>query len=143
MTTKWIYNFIGGVALTVFSALFGSLDTLFYSFLFLMVIDYITGMAAAWHTGTFSSSKGRDGLWKKAGTLLAVAVVYRADVIVPSLAAFIPSLSGWQSPLRDIVIGAFIVNDIISIFENLSEWGVELPQVITDKLAQIKPPKNS
>jgi len=109
----------------------GELDKLFYGLLFFLIADWITGMVAAWLNGTLSSKEGMKGIIKKVGTLLLVIVCFQADKIIPAVA-------GWEAPLRDITIGALIVNDFISVIENLGEWGVPIPKVIAERLSQLK-----
>lgn len=118
--------------------LFGDLDTLFWTAVFMMVVDVITGVATAWKNNEWESHRFRAGLWKKAGTLLAIAVVYRIDYIAPELGKVFPLFNHWETPLRDILISGFIVGDVGSIFENLGEWGVPIPAVISSHLKQLQ-----
>jgi len=129
--TKWTFNFIGGIIVTMATWAVGELDKLFYGLLFFLIADWITGMVAAWLNGTLSSKEGMKGIIKKVGTLLLVIVCFQADKIIPAVA-------GWEAPLRDITIGALIVNDFISVIENLGEWGVPIPKVIAERLSQLK-----
>lgn len=139
MTNNIASNIINGIGIfltSVMSWLWGPLDGLIAGILFFAAVDVITGMVGAMINGTYNSSKFT--LKKKIGIAIAIAVLYRVDMIVPTLSKYIPALADWAAPLRDICIATFIVNDITSIFENLSEWGVPIPKVITDRLAQLK-----
>ena len=98
---------------------------------FFLIGDYITGMVAAALNGKLASQQGIKGIVKKVGSILLVIVVYQADKAVPAI-------SGWETPLRDITISALIVNDFISVIENLGEWGVPIPRVIRERLAQLR-----
>ena len=118
--------------------LFGDLDTLFWTAVFMMAVDVITGVVTAWENNEWESKKFRSGLWKKSGTLLAIAVIYRIDKIAPELTDIIPAFQSWQTPLRDLLISAFIIGDVGSIFENLGKWGVPLPSIITGHLKQLQ-----
>jgi toxin secretion/phage lysis holin len=81
--------------------------------------------------GELSSKEGRRGITKKVGMIFLVIVVYQADKIIPNI-------SGWEAPLRDVTISALIVNDFISIIENLGEWGVPIPEAIKKRLEQLR-----
>ena len=129
--TKWLFNFTWGAVVSTTMWAFGELDKLFYGLIFFLITDWFTGMAAAWLNGELSSREGMKGIIKKVGTLLLVIVVYQADKIIPEIA-------GWEAPLRDVTISALIVNDFISVIENLGEWGVPIPKVIAERLAQLK-----
>ena len=131
MMSKWSFNFIAGAIISATGWAFGVLDELFYGLIFFLIADWITGMGAAWINGELSSTEGRRGITKKVGTLLLVIVVYQADKIVPAI-------SGWETPLRDITISALIVNDFVSIIENLGEWGVPIPEVVAQRLKQLR-----
>lgn len=129
--TKWVFNFTWGAIVSATMWAFGELDKLFYGLIFFLITDWFTGMTAAWLKGELSSKEGIKGIIKKVGTLLLVVVCFQADKIVPAIA-------GWEAPLRDVTISALIVNDFISVIENLSEWGVPIPDVIAQRLAQLK-----
>ena len=127
---KWALNFLGGFLVASATWAFGKIDDLIYALLFFLIADWITGMTAAWMNGELSSKEGRRGITKKVGTLFLVIVVYQADKIVPDIA-------GWEAPLRDVTISALIVNDFISVIENLGKWGVPIPEVIKKRLEQL------
>ena len=140
MKEKWLLNFIGAVqvvALSVLTWLFGTLNAIFYSVLFLMLVDVNPACLSAVRNNDFSSSKMRSGLWKKVGTLLMITIVYRVDTLIPEFSGVVPVFNEWQTPMRDIFLGMFLVNDLVSITENLTEWGVPIPEIITQKLAQV------
>ena len=128
---KWLANFLAGAVVAAATWAFGKVDDLVYALIFLLRADWITGMTAAWLKGELSSKEGMRGITKKVGTLLLVIVVFQADKIIPNIA-------GWEAPLRDVTISALIVNDFISIIENLSEWGVPIPEAIKERLEQLR-----
>ena len=131
MKEKITFDIIGGTILGILSWFFGSIDQVFITFIFFMIIDYFTGMVAAIVNAKLESHKGWRGILKKTASLFLVAVIYRADVILPTM-------NGWESPLRDILIYALAINDLISIVENLGEWGLKIPKFISDRLAKLK-----
>ena len=127
---------VGIVMMSFMSWLFGPFDALLVGCAFFAVVDVLTGIVGALSTGSYDSSK--FSLKKKAGIAIVVAVLYRCDMMAPVLSNTIPAFANWFAPLRDICLGYFIINDILSIFENLGEWGLDLPKFITSKLARLK-----
>lgn len=95
--------------------------------LIVMLIDYITGMTAAWTGGTLSSRAGIVGIIKKIGYLFAVAVAVVVDYVIQSAAVSAGlDLAGFYA-CGMLVTVWLILNECISILENLGEIGVPLP----------------
>ena len=95
--------------------------------LLLMVIDLIVGftVSAVWHkssktkSGKVSSKVMFKGIVKKILTLVLVVVAYQIDILL-----------GYNI-IRHIAIIAFIVQEIISIIENIAITGIKSPDIIT------------
>lgn len=126
MKLTWIeaaLGTIGGAVAWVFGGWSESLTTL----VIFMAIDYITGLTVAGvfkrskksESGALESRAGFKGLIRKSMVLLAVLVACRLDLLI-----------GTGSFVRDSVIIAFIVNETISIFENMALMGIPLPEAI-------------
>ena len=103
-----------------------------------MTADYITGLIRAWHTGTISSKTGVLGIIKKFCYLIVVCVggvidwlIYTAlnQVGVNHKAVFFFGL---------IIVIWFIINELISILENISEIGVHIPAFLTKIVKKLK-----
>ena len=92
-----------------------------------MVVDYITGMTAAWATGTLNSRVGVMGIVKKVSYLFAVAVAVVVDYVITTAAIGTGMDLGNFHIFGLLVCVWFILNECISILENLSEIGVPLP----------------
>ena len=98
--------------------------------LLLMVIDLIVGftVSAVWHkssktkSGKVSSKVMFKGIVKKILTLVLVVVAYQIDILL-----------GYDV-IRHIAIIAFIVQEIISIIENITITGIKAPGIITKAL---------
>jgi toxin secretion/phage lysis holin len=83
----------------------------------MVIIDYITGVLAAYTTKRLSSSVGYRGLIKKLCIFLMVA-----------MATVLDSITGGPEPyIRTTVIWFFIANEALSALENMGEMGVPLP----------------
>ena len=95
--------------------------------LLLMVIDLIVGftVSAVWHkssktkSGKVSSKVMFKGIVKKILTLVLVVLAYQIDILLG------------YNVIRHIAIIAFIVQEIISIIENIAITGIKAPDIIT------------
>lgn len=98
--------------------------------LLLMIIDLIVGftVSAVWHkssktkSGKVSSKVMFKGIVKKILTLVLVVVAYQIDILL-----------GYDV-IRHVAIIAFIVQEIISIIENVAITGIKAPDIITKAL---------
>ena len=98
--------------------------------LLLMIIDLIVGfiISAVWHkssktkSGKVSSKVMFKGIVKKILTLVLVVVAYQIDILL-----------GYDV-IRHVAIIAFIVQEIISIIENITITGIKAPDIITKAL---------
>ena len=98
--------------------------------LLLMIIDLIVGfiISAVWHkssktkSGKVSSKVMFKGIVKKILTLVLVVVAYQIDILL-----------GYDV-IRHVAIIAFIVQEIISIIENIAITGIKSPEIITKAL---------
>ena len=101
----------------------------------LMVIDYLTGLAAAPSRGeTWNSTKGEQGVYKKVLKITCVFFVAALDAILMNIFnhVFTFPISGTvMYPLGTIVGALTICNEIISILENFKDSGVKVPTFIT------------
>lgn len=103
-----------------------------------MIIDYITGMAQAWVSASLSSRAGLIGVIKKIGYLFAVAVAVVVDYIIQMAAGGAgQDLTGF-CPFGLLVTIWLILNECISILENLSEIGVPLPSFLMAIVKKLK-----
>lgn len=112
---------------TVVTSLGGS-DEILQALLILIVADYVTGMAKSWINDTLNSSKGLAGLYKKAGILVVILVCNMIDKT--------QVITGFS--FRSFIAIAFILNEGISIIENLAQSGVPVPDTVLRKLQQLK-----
>jgi len=92
-----------------------------------MALDYLTGMMAAgiFHKskksaqGGLESRSGWKGLCRKGISLLIVLVAYRLDLIAGT------------DFICNAVMAAYLVNELLSITENLGLMGVPVPKVLS------------
>lgn len=120
-----IISFFGIIG-SYIAGLFGGWSTAMTTLLIFMAIDYITGLLVAgiFHAsnktknGSLESNAGFKGLCRKGVALLIVLVGSRLDLIVGT------------SHIKDAVVIAFVVNEVISITENAGLMGVPMPECI-------------
>lgn len=113
--------------------IFEVMDLLFIIFLFLLIIDYLTGVANAIKNKELSSKIGRKGILKKFGYITLVLLGFLIDLIIfytinkIGLDLSIPEVCSFG-----ILITLFLTsNELISIAENLTELGVPMPNFLT------------
>ena len=111
---------------TVINHVLGGYDELLEALLILMVLDYITGIMAAWIMPNvkLDSHIGWKGIGKKVVILCAVSAGYLFGHITG------------QEAVRDVVIWFYVGNEGLSILENITNCGVPVPTKLKDNLAQ-------
>ena len=82
----------------------------------LIVLDYVSGVAAAYHQKELSSEIGLRGMIKKGLMLILVMVGHQVDVML-----------GTQGATRTAVIWILAANEGVSITENAAKCDVEIP----------------
>ena len=114
---------------------------------FLMVCDILSGVfkAIAKKRG-INSTIGTNGLIRKAGVLLALLVFIVVDSLVElNFVSLIPSevldvfkLQQTCIGLSHVMLGFFGLFELVSLFENLGEVGVPLPNFIMKSVERLK-----
>lgn len=117
-----------------FSFLVGGVDKLLTALLIFVVLDYVTGLIAAWKTASLDSKKGFEGIKRKVVMFLIVIMAHWIDAGVFGV-----------STCRSMVIFAYLGNEGLSIIENLDRmgYGEFIPVVIREKLVQLREEKAS
>ena len=99
-----------------------------------MMLDWVTGMTAAWINGELDSRVGFFGAIRKLGRLCLVAVGMAADYIIASGV----STAGAEMPI-DMAVALLvcfwlIINECISVLENCDKAGVPIPEFLKKAL---------
>ena len=117
-----------------FSFLVGGVDQSLITLLVLIVLDYFTGLMAAWHTSELASQEGFDGIKRKIVMLVVVVVANQMDLVM-----------GEGHTLRTMIIFAYIGNEGLSITENIDRMGYGdcIPKLVRDKLIQLREEKSN
>lgn len=103
-----------------------------------MLIDYGTGMAQAYVSHTLNSRIGVTGIIKKIGYIVAVTVGIVADYLISSALVNCGVNVPINCCIGMIVTVWFIINELISILENLSEIGTPLPKFLVSIVKRLK-----
>lgn len=103
-----------------------------------IVLDYISGISAAWITKQLSSRVGIIGIVKKVSYLLIVAVGMALDYLIGVLGAKLGVQLDGVYFVGLLVIVWLIINECISILENADEMGLPVPTFIGKLLTRLK-----
>lgn len=115
------------------TALWGWLGWLVILWVGCMVLDYVSGSAAAIRRRDWNSQRARDGLWHKAGQIMAVAVAALCD----STLRLILNIDGLRLPfdytvlITPVVLAWYILTELGSIMENAALLGAPVPRWLT------------
>lgn len=124
---------IGGV-----TAYFQEIAIPFVILIVAMCIDYASGMLKAWVTAQLSSRTGIIGIIKKVCYLLVICVAAVVDWLLASGLRGI-GISVEINYLFGVIVTIWlIINELISILENLAIIGVPLPPFLTSAVHKLK-----
>lgn len=119
---------IGGFLGFWFSLAVGGVDKAIVWLTVLCILDYCTGVAAAFKTGTWCSGVGFRGLWKKCFIFIIVSFCYGIDQTIHA------------DMLRNMAIFAYATNEAGSIIENIDRLGLGgyIPAFLRNGLKQLQ-----
>ncbi len=103
-----------------------------------MGCDYLSGVAAAWINGTLSSRVGIIGIIKKMGYALIIVVGFAVDWIVQVAAGKVGIDAGNFFFFALLVSMWLIINECISILENIARMGVPVPKFLLTVIERLK-----
>ncbi|EGO2711229.1 TPA: holin family protein [Enterococcus faecalis] len=121
-TITMLLSIFGGIVVR----LLGGLDQLLDVFLFLIIVDFITGWIKAIATKELSSRIGMLGIAKKVTMLFVVAVAVRVEKVV-----------GNNLPIREMVLIFYIANEGLSFFENIATF-IPMTKKLKELFIQLK-----
>lgn len=125
-----------GIIITYF---FGGWTEALQFLMFLVIVDFFTGIYAAFLEGKkypsdptkgINSSKGYWGIFKKVLMFVVIAILHRLD-----------SLLGIADGNLSLMVGGiyfYLVNEIVSLLENLARAGVPIPDQLKAGIAALK-----
>lgn len=92
----------------------------------MMILDIVSGMAAAFITKKADSNISRTGAVRKTMVVLLLGMATTIDILTPEV------------PEGKLVALFFIFTEGLSILENVARCGVPLPAVLVESLSRIK-----
>lgn len=104
----------------------------------LMLADYITGMVKSWQAGTLCSRTGIKGFAKKLCYGLAVVAAIGIDYVIVIISTKLGYTINLQPFFGLLCTIWLIINECISILENLSAMGVPLPAFLLKIAKKLK-----
>lgn len=119
-------SIVVGVVGGVVAKLLGGMDGILHALLFVVVVDYVTGLIKAYFQKDLNSEVGFKGLIKKVLIFVVIAVSVETEKII-----------GDAIPLREIVIMFYLSNEGISFLENVSVF-IKLPPKLKEAFQQIR-----
>ena len=129
------YNLTVGMLVSIMTAIFGIYWYIFAAYLLFNIMDWLTGWYRSRRNKKESSSKGLQGIIKKLGYWIIIAVAFLMSDVFVRLGNDILKINldflmmiGW------FTLACLMVNEVRSILENLVECGYEVPKVLIDGL---------
>lgn len=119
------------------TALWGWFGWLVLGWVGLMVLDYITGSAAAAKDGQWSSKEARAGIWHKAGMVVVVVVAAGADMLIALVLVNLPVIQlpvAYRGLICPMVLVWYCITELGSIAENAVTMGAKVPGWLTKLL---------
>ena len=130
-------------AFTFLTALWGWLGWAVLLLAFAMVVDYVTGSAAARAKGEWSSPVAREGIRHKIGEIIAVGAAAFADLgvqVALHSVDLIPLIGqvAWPHVFTMIVVLWYFFTELGSILENAGELGAPIPSWLRKGIAVLQ-----
>lgn len=120
------------ILISFFTSVLGDFWYIFIGYLILNLIDWITGMLKAMKLKEVSSKIGIYGLMKKLGYWLVIGIAFGFSSLfvilgneILNMNLTISYLLGW------FTLASLIIDEIISILENLIQLNIKVPKLLT------------
>ena len=122
---------VSGILGGIVAKCLGGFDQQIQALFIMVIVDYATGMYAAWKHNEIWSKAGYHGLMKKLSIFGAVAFAFLVDCSLKT------------DVVRYTAIAGFGIMEAISIIENADRggWGGFIPPFLRGHLSQIKEQK--
>ena len=123
------------------TALWGWFGWLILIWLLLMLLDYITGSAAAIKSGEWSSKVAREGIYHKGTELIVVITAGVLDFVVWLLLENLPALSlplPYSALACPLVVTWYVLTELGSILENSGKMGGPQPVWFQKAVSMLK-----
>ena len=122
------------------TALWGWFGWLVFAWVVCMLVDYLTGSAAACKNGEWASSVARDGIWHKTGQIVSVLAAGLLDLVVGHLLSNIPVELPFAYTVLvcPLILVWYIMTELGSIIENAGALGAPIPPWLARAVAALQ-----
>lgn len=138
MSKENVLHTVIAAALGAFTAYLSNLTVPVIVLIAVMLVDYGTGMLNAWLKNELNSRVGILGIVKKISYFALIVVGMAVDYILNSAFVKINADISTGDCIGIIVVIWLIINEIISILENLSSIGIPLPKFLQKIVGHLK-----
>lgn len=115
---KWATASVSGIAATFW----GVYGPVFICVLVAICLDIVTGLIKSKATGTpITSEKGSRGFWRKMALIAALAFGIFLDAFIPIMLGAVSVTLPFNLPIGTVVGCYIVLNECISIFENINK----------------------
>lgn len=108
-----------------------------------LVLDWLSGSAAAASRGEWSSAAARAGIWHKAGMVVVVCVAALTDLVLNVAVENLPAFGDgvgfdFEGVVLPVVLVWYVFTELGSIAENGAAMGAPVPSWLLSLLAESK-----
>jgi len=106
-----------------------------------MLLDYLTGSAAAKKNGEWSSKVAREGLWHKLSIIIAVLAAGILDIVLGMILNNIVAIHlpfEYSVLFGPLVVAWYILTELGSVLENAGKLGKTQPSWFRKAISAIK-----
>lgn len=130
-----VTNVVFGAVAAVGVALFGKYWFLFIGFLILNVVDYATGyVKAKFYLKNESSAVGAKGIFKKVWYWVVICIAFFVSIAFQDIGDMIGINLGFVIMFGYFTLATYLINEIRSVLENVSQMGVNVPSFLIQGL---------
>lgn len=119
---RWFFALFGGLLV----GFLGGWDVALQVLIYFVVLDYLTGVTAAFYEKNLNSEVGMWGIFRKIMLFIPIVVGYWLDTV-----------AGVQV-FRSLAIFFYMANEGLSLLENLGRVGIPIPEPLRAALEQMK-----
>lgn len=125
-----------GAIVVIADYIFGEHWILFAAFLFLNVLDYITGVAKSKVLKTESSHGGMRGVLKKFGYWVIVMLAFMMSPVFNELGEVMGAdITPFTPVIGYMILAMLIMNEFRSVLENIYTCGIDVPPLLMNGLS--------
>lgn len=121
-------NILYGSISALLTMILGDYWFLFATFMLLNVVDYFTGWAKAKYYNKENSVKGAKGILKKVGYWVVIAISFLVAFLFNKFGTYFNIDLGFTIFIGWLTLASYIINEIRSILENLTQMKVNIPK---------------